>query len=68
MLLHIRDDLTGIGLVPAPIQLLGNGPKLDDEVAGEILWLGLTALFTPLPQQGAFVVAHNDPGVRSTNE
>jgi hypothetical protein len=33
-LLDIRDDLTGIGLVPAPIEILGYDTKLDDEVAG----------------------------------
>jgi hypothetical protein len=31
-LLDIRDDLTGIGLIPAAIEVLGRHPKLDDEV------------------------------------
>ena len=63
--LHVRDDLPGIGLVPAPVQLLGHRSKLDDEVAGEVLRLGFAALLPPQPQQGGLVVAHDDPGVRA---
>ena len=33
MFLDVRDDLPAIGLVPAPVKLLGCGSKLDDEVA-----------------------------------
>ena len=68
MRLHVRDDLPGIGFVPAPVQLLGDGPKLDDEVAGEVLWLNLTAFLAPKAQQGGFVVAHDDSGVRAADE
>ena len=28
--LHVGDDMTRIGLIPASVQLLGYGPKLDD--------------------------------------
>ena len=49
MRLHVRDDLPGIGLVPAPVQLLGNGPELDDEVAGEVLRLDFAAFLAPKP-------------------
>ena len=38
-------------------------PELDDEVAGEVLRLGLAALLPPEAEQGGFVVAHDDPGV-----
>ena len=68
MRLHVRDDLPGIGLVPAPVQLLGNSAKLDDEIAGEVLWLGIAALFSPQPQQGGLIVAHNDSSVRAADE
>ena len=51
--LDVGDDLTGIGLVPAPVQLLGRQPELDDEVAGEVLRLGLAALFPPQPDRAA---------------
>ena len=54
--LDVRDDLTGIGLVPAPVELLGDQAELDDEVAGQVLWLDLAALFPPQPQQGGLVV------------
>ena len=66
--LDIGDDLPGIGLVPAPVKLLGDHPELDDEVAGEVLRLDLAAFFPPQPQQGGLVVAHDDPGVRAADE
>ena len=68
VLLDVGDDLTGIGLVPAPIKVFGDRPELDDEVAGQVLRLDLAALFLPQPDQGGFVVAHDDPGVRTADE
>jgi hypothetical protein len=47
VLLHVGDDLPGIGLVPAPVQLLGHHPELDDEVAREVLRFGLAAFLPP---------------------
>ena len=61
-------DLAGIALVPAPVELLGRGPELDDEVAGQVLRLDLAALLPPEAEQGGFVVAHDDPGVRAADE
>ena len=40
LLLHVREDLPGIGLIPAPIELLGGHAELDDEVAREGFSLG----------------------------
>ena len=68
MRLHVRNDLPGIGLVPAPVEVLGDGPKLDNEVAREVLRLDLTALLAPKAQQGALVLAHNDPGVGAADK
>jgi hypothetical protein len=45
--LHVGNDMPGIGLVPAPVELFRNGAELDDEVAREILGLRLAALFAP---------------------
>ena len=66
--LDIRDDLTSIGLIPAPVQLLGGHAELDDEVAREVLRLDLPAFFPPKPQESVLVVAHDDPGVRAADE
>ncbi len=55
--LDVGQNLPGIGLVPAPIEVLGGEPKLDDEIAGKILRLGLAALLAPEPQQGGLVAA-----------
>jgi hypothetical protein len=61
--LNVRDHLPGAGLLPAPIEVLRDYPKLDDKIAGQIRWFGLTALFAPEPKQRIFILAHDDPGV-----
>ena len=54
--------------IPAPIEVLGHDPELDDEVAGEVLWLDLAALLPPKPEQGILIIAHDDPGVGAADE
>jgi hypothetical protein len=66
--LHIRDDLAGMALVPAPVELFGYSSELNDQVAGQVLGLGVAALFPPEPEQGGLVVSHDNPGVRAANE
>ena len=68
MLLHIRDNLPRISLVPASIEFFGDCPKLDNEVAGEVLRLDLTAFLAPKVHQGSFVLPHNNSGVRAADE
>ena len=68
LLLHIGDNLPGTGLVPAPVQLLGDEPKLDEEVARQILGLDLATFLSPQPQKRGFVLAHDDPGIRTADE
>ena len=45
-----------------------HGSELDEEVARQVLWFDLAALFPPKAQESALVLAHDDPGVRSTDE
>ena len=66
--LDVCDDLAGIALEPAPIELLGRGPELDDEVVGEVLGFDLAALLAPEAEKRALVVAHDDPRVRAADE
>jgi hypothetical protein len=66
--LDVREHLTGIGLVPVPVQVLGRYPKLDNEVAGQVLGLDFAPLFPPEAEEGGFIVAHNDPGVRAADK
>src|SRR5262249_13763408 len=42
--------------------------KLDDEVARKVLRLDLAALLSPKAKESAFIVAHDDPGVRAADE
>ena len=66
--LHIRKDLTSIGLIPASVQLLGGNAKLDDDIAGQVLRLDLAALLSPQSQEGGLVLARDDPSVRAADE
>ena len=66
--LHLGDDLAGIALVPVPVEVLGHGAELDDQVVRQVLGLDLAALFPPEPEQGGFIVSHDDPGVRAADE
>jgi hypothetical protein len=60
--------LPGVALVPAPVEILRDRPKLDSQVVRQILRLNLAALLPPKPQQGSLIVTHNDPGIRAANE
>jgi hypothetical protein len=62
-LLHGDKYLSGIGLIPAPVQVLSGNAKLDNEIAREVFRLDLAALFPPEPEKGSFILAQDDPGV-----
>ena len=66
--LDVGDDLPGIELIPAPVKVLGDCPKLDNEVSREVLRLDLTAFLPPQPHQGDLIIAHDDPGVGAADE
>ena len=52
MALDVNDRLAGIALEPAPVEVLGDRPELDEEVVGEIFRLDLAALLAPEAQAG----------------
>jgi hypothetical protein len=66
--LDAGDAPASIALVPRAVELLGDGPKLHDEVAGQVLRLGLAPFLPPEADKGRFVIAHDDPGVRAADE
>src|SRR5262245_60849965 len=66
--LHVSDLPAGVALVPGAVELLGCSPELHDEVTREVLGLRLASLLPPKPDQGGFILAHNDPGVRAADE
>ena len=66
--LDVGDHLPGIELVPTPIEVLGDCPKLNNQVPREVLRLDLPSLLPPQPHQGDFVIAHDDPGVRAADK
>ncbi len=50
------------------VKVLSHDPELDDQIAGEVLWFRLAPLLPPETEQRAFVMAHDDAGVRAANE
>jgi hypothetical protein len=50
------------------LRSLGCPAKLDDEITGEVLRFDFTAFLLPEPDQGGFIAAHDDPGVRAADE
>ena len=68
LFLDIGNDLTGISLVPAPVQVLGGEAQLDDQIAREVLRLDFPAFFPPQPEERSFIIAHDDPGIRAADE
>ena len=66
--LDIFDEVSGLPLVPAPVEVLGHAAQLDDQVFGEILGLDLAALFPPQPQQARLIIAHDEPGIGAADE
>jgi hypothetical protein len=66
--LDVDDHLSGIGLIPASVQLLGRNPELHDEITGQVLRFDLAALLAPQPDQGGFLIPHDDAGVRTADE
>jgi uncharacterized caspase-like protein len=66
--LHSGDRVAGVSFVPVPVEFLGRTAELDDQVAGKVFGLRLAPLFAPEPEQGGFVIAHDDPGVRTADE
>jgi hypothetical protein len=66
--LDVGNHPPSIGLIPAPVKVLGHHPELDHKIAGQVLRLNLAALFPPEPKQRLLVITHDDSGVGSADE
>jgi hypothetical protein len=66
--LHVADLPAGVALVPGAIELLGRPSELHDEIARQVVRLGLAPFFAPQAYQGGLIVAHDDAGIRAANE
>ena len=62
------DDLAGIAFEPAPIELFGRRPELNDEVCRKVLGLDLAALLAPEAEECPLVIADDDASVRAADE
>jgi hypothetical protein len=66
--LDVGNAPAGVALVPGSVEVLGGGAKLDNEVARQVLRLGLPTLLAPELDQGRFITAHDNAGVRAADE
>ena len=66
--LHILYRPTGISFEPLAVEVLRDDPKLDNQVAGEVLRFDFSTLLAPEAEERGFVLPHNDPGVRTADE
>ena len=66
--LQATDHLPGLALVPTPIELFGGLAELYRQIIGKVGWIDLAPLLPPQPNQRGLVVAHDDAGIRPTNE
>jgi hypothetical protein len=62
----VGNHLARVGLIPASIEILCHGTKLDNEVIGVVLGFGLAALLVPKAHKGPFILTHDNPGVRAS--
>ena len=67
-LLHVLDGVAGVALVPASVEILGNGTELHDQVVREVFRFDLAALLPPQPNEIGFVIAQNHASIGSANE
>src|SRR5262249_32602055 len=66
--LDVLKPESGIALVPMPVEVFGHDSELTDEIAGEVLGLYFAALFPPEADEGIFICAHDDAGIRTADE
>jgi hypothetical protein len=60
--------MAGVELIPAAVEVLGDQAELDDQDARQVERSLLSALFSPEPQQGLLVLAHDDSGIGAAYE
>jgi hypothetical protein len=66
--LHVLDGASGITFIPAAVEVLGDDPKLDDQVVGQLLGYDLAALLPPQPNERGFVLAHDNARIRPADK
>jgi hypothetical protein len=66
--LNVGDHLPGTGLIPAPVQIFSCDAKLDDEVAGQVLWFYLASFFPPQAYQCSLISAHDNSGIGAADK
>jgi hypothetical protein len=67
-LLDIGNHLASIGLIPTAVEIFGSEAELDEQIAGEVLRLYFASFLAPEADEGGFINAHDDPGIRTADK
>lgn len=66
--LNVGDGLARRALIPGPVEVLGDGAELHDQVVRKILRRDLAALFPPQPREIVLIIAHDDAGIGAADK
>jgi hypothetical protein len=66
--LDAGDDVIGIALIPAAIEVFGGEAKLDDQLAGQVSGFDIASFLSPQSLEGLFVLTHDHAGIRTPDE
>jgi hypothetical protein len=66
--LDVFDGLASITFVPLPIEVFGRTAELDNQIAGQILRFGFASLLPPEAEESGFIISHDDPCIRTSDE
>ena len=62
------DHLARVALEPMPVEGFGHDSELDGQIARKILGFRFAALLAPQADEGGFVLAHDDAGIRAAEK
>jgi hypothetical protein len=66
--LNIGNGHTRRALVPASVEVFGDGAELNDQILRQILRRDRAAFFLPQPRKVVLIMAHDDAGIRAADK
>jgi hypothetical protein len=61
--LDIFDGISGVSLVPAPVEVFRNRAQLDYQDTGQVFGFDIPSFLAPEADQGDLIIAHDHTGV-----
>jgi hypothetical protein len=66
--LHVLDGVARLALVPAPVEIFGDGAELNYQIVRQVFGFNLAAFLSPQPNQHGFVGTHDGPGIGAADK